>query len=150
MPATALRLLLALTLVFNGVTSAWATVRPCHAATSANAVLEEQAMGALAPRAAAQRRSHDQHAAMRHAHGAMHGGYALSHGASASAGMDHRLCDGACCKGMACPGHVPAGAALQPTLPRTPKCAAARMSARLISLATRAHPFTPPYRPPAN
>ena len=135
MPATALRLLLALTLVFNGVTSAWAMVQPCHGATPANAVHQHSSPA-----------NHSDHSA----HGMQGMAHAMKHNTSEAAGMVHRLCDGTCCKGMACPGHAPAGVALQPTLPRAPMFAAAAVSPGVARPATRAHPFTPPLRPPAN
>ena len=147
MPATALRLLLALTLVFNGVTSAWAMVRPCHAAASANAALEQPSPVAPATVATHHHQSHDMHGMMHSAHRAAH---ASMQGPADPTDMDHRLCDGTCCKGMACPGHAPASAALQPTLPHTPTIAAARVAAHLARPATRALPFPPPFRPPAN
>ncbi len=163
MPATALRLLLALTLVFNGVTSAWAMVQPCHAATPANAVLEHPSPGARVTDVRTQHRSHElpgmthsathesmhqsMHPSVQSAHNAAH---ALKQDKSDPPGMQHRLCDGTCCKGMACPGHASVGAALQPTLPHTLKIAAARISPRLARHATRALPFAPPLRPPAN
>lgn len=150
MPATALRLLLALTLVFNGVTSAWAMVQACHGAEPANAVHPQPSPGALVSATKMQHGSPDMRSMMSSAHGMQGMAHAMKHNTSEAAGMLHRLCDGTCCKGMACPGHAPAGVALQPTLPRAPMFAAAAFSPGAARPATRAHPFTPPLRPPAN
>ena len=118
-----LRVLLAVILVFNGVASASAMVMPCHD-MQASVNTDDQ---------------HSQHAG--------HG----SHRADSDLPAVTQLpCDGACCDGMACPGHATALIVPQAMALRVTVSGQSLIDQRPTTTDPVLRPVIPPYRPPAS
>ena len=123
MTTSLLRVLLAVILVFNGVASASAMVMPCH---GMQASVNTDGL-------------HSQHT-----------GHGLHKADSDLPAVMQLPCDGACCDGMACPGHATALIFPQAMALRVAVSGPSLIDQRLTTTDPVLRPVVPPYRPPAS
>ena len=122
MATSLLRVRVALILVINGVASASAMVMPCH--------------GTQALEGRNDLHSH-------------HAGHGLHQSNSHLRAAIPLPCDGACCDGLACPGHAAALIVPQAAVLRIAVSGPTLMDQRLMTTDPVLRPLVPPYRPPA-